>query len=106
MVYAQDPGGSEAGEGDQDASSNEDALEMAHAILATLAWVIFFPLGAVLMRMLRAETTIWIHALVQLSSIAIITAAAGLGIKLAKETAQVRLHTLPNSIYSRVEPQY
>lgn len=71
--------------------SEEDSthFDLAHGIMASVAWVVFFPLGSVALRLIKTRNSIWIHAGIQGFSIALLTAALGTGILLAQRTDQV-----------------
>ena len=60
-------------------------VTIAHAVLAGLAWVIFFPLGGIIIRIFHSRHLIWIHAAVQVFSYAMFIAAVGTGIWLAQQ---------------------
>lgn len=65
-------------------------MVIAHGILMALAFVIFFPLGALTIRFLSVRHTIWIHAGAQVFAYSIAIAAFGLGVWIAVHTEQVR----------------
>ena len=88
VAYGQGGGGDSGGESD-DPPSYYDKVVKGHAILASVSWVIFFPLGAVLMRLLSNPNTVRIHAAIQLFSTMVFTAAVGMGIWLARTTQQL-----------------
>lgn len=69
--------------------SNYDTIVTAHAAISCLAWVIFFPLGAVITRYLTSPHTWLIHASIMSFSYAMFIASAGLGIWMAVVTQQV-----------------
>lgn len=56
---------------------------MAHGILAALAFVIFFPFGAIFMRIIPGRFAIVLHALTQLFAYTLYIAAVGMGIWMA-----------------------
>lgn len=60
-------------------------FRMVHGILATLAIVILFPSGAILMRLVPGRLAVWVHGAVQIISWVVFIVAAGLGIYLAQE---------------------
>jgi len=62
---------------------------MAHAVLGILAWVIFFPLGAVLVRLIKSPAAARIHGYVQVFALVLFIAGAGMGIWMAKTTQQL-----------------
>ncbi|KAL9620157.1 MAG: hypothetical protein Q9160_005272 [Pyrenula sp. 1 TL-2023] len=57
----------------------------AHAVLACLAWALFFPLGGIIIRILRSRHLVWLHAALQIFAYAMFTAAVGLGIWLVQQ---------------------
>ncbi|KAK5226945.1 hypothetical protein LTR99_005074 [Exophiala xenobiotica] len=68
-------------------------IVVAHAVLASLSWVIFFPLGAVLMRTMSSPNTIWVHAAIRGFTTIVFTAAVGMGIWMARVTHTHSLNT-------------
>lgn len=83
LASAQDDGGSSGGD-----SSN--TLELAHAIIASLTWVIFFPVGAIAIRLIRSSNAVWIHATIQGTTLLLLIASVVTGILLAQQSEQVR----------------
>ena len=65
------------------------AILVAHGVMASAAFVVLFPLGAVLVRLLHFRTLVWIHAAVQIFSYLVYAAGAGIGIWLAIEIDEV-----------------
>jgi hypothetical protein len=53
-----------------------------HGILAALAFVVLFPVGSILMRVVPGRFAIWVHAGAQVLGFGTYVAAAGLGIYL------------------------
>lgn len=51
---------------DNTSSSNRTTMILAHGILASLAFLILFPVGAILIRLASFPSLIWIHAGIQL----------------------------------------
>ena len=88
-----------------DANSNTDAssagsedggerakgrrIVIAHGVIMGLAFVIFFPLGALTIRLLSAPGTVWVHAGAQVFAYSMAIAGMGLGIWIAVKTQQV-----------------
>jgi len=61
---------------------------IAHAVLASLVWVIFIPSLAILLRLnLKAPIIVKLHAIGQIASYIIYIVAAGMGIWLAQQSA-------------------
>lgn len=64
-------------------------MRIAHAVLASCAFLVFFPFGGVMIRIWdprfeRYYSVVWAHALVQGVGYILFTAAAGMGIYMAK----------------------
>lgn len=63
---------------------------IAHAVFGSLAWVLFFPFGAAMIRLLsNAHTSFWVHAGIQIGTLGLLVVNAGTGIWMANETHQV-----------------
>jgi hypothetical protein len=60
-----------------------EAIRLAHGVIACLAFVIFFPLGAIFMRILPGRLSIIVHALFQLFAYVLYIIAFGLGVWMA-----------------------
>jgi len=58
---------------------------IAHGTLAALAFVIFFPAGAISIRLCSFPGIIWLHAAFQVFAYAVYLAAFGLGVYVANE---------------------
>lgn len=58
-------------------------IKTAHASSGTVAWVILFPIGAIVMAVSRSRAAIWIHAAIQLFGLALFTTNVGEGIWMA-----------------------
>jgi hypothetical protein len=71
-------------------------VRYAHASLGCLAWVIFFPAGAILVRVATFRGVVWWHAGLQAFAYALFVVNVGTGIWMSNETSQVRLvsHTV------------
>lgn len=68
-----------------------------HAVLASLVWVIFIPLLAILLRLnVKNPMVLRIHAVGQVLSYVIFIAAAGMGIWLAQQSASFGVWTDPH----------
>ncbi|THW57201.1 hypothetical protein D6D20_08156 [Aureobasidium pullulans] len=59
--------------------------QIAHGVLASLAFVIFFPFGAISIRLFSFRGLLWFHAIVQVLAYLIYIAAFGIGIYLATQ---------------------
>ena len=53
---------------------------IAHGVLMSLAVIVFFPLGGVLIRLLKHPSTARIHIALQLLGLAVLIAGFGLGL--------------------------
>ena len=58
-------------------------MARAHGSLASLAFLVFFPTGAILVRLASFPDLVWVHAALRVLSYVVFIAAAGLGIHLA-----------------------
>ncbi|KAG9640289.1 hypothetical protein KCU95_g17900, partial [Aureobasidium melanogenum] len=58
---------------------------IAHGVLASLAFVVFFPFGAISIRLFSFPGLVWFHAIVQVLAYLVFIAAFGLGIYLATQ---------------------
>lgn len=67
---------------------------IAHGIIMPLAFVIFFPLGALTIRLLSMPGTVWVHAGAQVFAYSMAIAGLGLGVWIAVNTQQVQ-STIP-----------
>ncbi|TID20742.1 integral membrane protein [Venturia nashicola] len=56
-----------------------EAIRLAHGVIACLAWVIFFPLGAIFIRILPGRLALVMHALFQLFAYILYIIAFALG---------------------------
>lgn len=71
------------------------AVQLAHGIMASLAFVIFFPIGGIIVRVFKVGNPVWIHAGTQAIGWLLFIAAFGLGCYLAQELSLVSLSLLP-----------
>lgn len=62
---------------------------IAHGVMAGLAFAVFFPLGAISIRLLSFPGLVWFHAGVQIFAYLFYTVAFGLGIYIAKDMESV-----------------
>lgn len=65
-------------------------MDMTHGILMGLAFVIFFPLGGLVIRLLSCRSLVWIHAGSQIFAYSLALAGFGIGVWLAIHTHNVR----------------
>ncbi|KAL8775921.1 MAG: hypothetical protein Q9194_003501 [Teloschistes cf. exilis] len=82
LTLSQEEGG-EMDEPSKKPSPVRETAEMTHGILMGIAFVIFFPAGAILIRLLRSPNAIWIHAATQLFAYTLALAGFGLGVYIA-----------------------
>ena len=61
------------------------SMTIAHGVLMSLAFVLFFPAGAVLVRVLTGKKTLWIHSGTQFFAFCIAIAGMGLGVWLVSK---------------------
>jgi hypothetical protein len=66
-------------------NSNTRTMLIAHAILASLAFVLLFPSGAIFIRLASFPGVVWLHAGFQIFAYIVYIAAFGLGVYLATE---------------------
>lgn len=62
---------------------------IAHGVLASLAFVIFFPFGAISIRLFSFPGLLWFHAIVQVVAYLLFISAFGIGIYLATQIHRV-----------------
>lgn len=91
-------GGSSSGSGNSDGNGGfgiasqfagfdiqkAETYRLAHGVLASLAFVLFFPVGAISIRIIPSRAAIWIHATFQLLAYVLYIAAFALGIWLVR----------------------
>ncbi|KAI1610459.1 hypothetical protein EDD36DRAFT_326645 [Exophiala viscosa] len=66
-----------------------NAVRIAHAVFGACAFLLFFPLGGTIMLISRHPNAVYIHAALQTFAYIIFTAAAGMGIWMAR-----KVHTM------------
>lgn len=80
-----------------------NAARVAHASIMSLAFVLFFPVGAIVIRLFSFTGLVWVHAATQIFAYAMAIVGLGLGVYIAlKPERQVRL--LPLSTRSICSP--
>lgn len=91
------PGSKDSGASDiADVIRKFKRARKAHAIVMSLAFVLLFPMGAIVIRIFSFDGLIWVHAGMQLVAYMMAIAGLGLGIHIAlKPERQVRPHFLP-----------
>ena len=71
-------------------AANYDNIKTAHASLGSAAWVFIFPLGAIIMALVR-HPRVWIfHAGLQIVGLIAITVGSAMGIWMARDQQEVR----------------
>ena len=73
------------------------SLATIHGSTMGLAFAIFMPLGAILIRFLRVKHIVLVHASCQLAGLALTIAGLGSGIRLAKIIGRVRSSPLQST---------
>lgn len=63
---------------------NYTTVRGVHATFVCLAWLLFFPMGSVLIRVLDSPNVVWIHATVQGTGYLLFMIGAGCGIWMAR----------------------
>ena len=82
-----DTSGSGGGDGGTPADVN--MVIMAHAVLAPVAFVLLFPMGAMIIRLLSFKGVVWLHAGWMVTTYMIVLAALGMGVWIAVVTQQL-----------------
>ncbi|GAB7353966.1 hypothetical protein MBLNU459_g4564t2 [Dothideomycetes sp. NU459] len=91
---------------DQQSPSEEaemNRLAIVHGVLMGLAFAVFFPLGAIVLRAFSFHGLVWFHAGWQAFAYAVALAAFGIGVYMAVETQQER--TSPADTEVCADPQ-
>jgi len=83
--------------------SRATTLRLAHGILAALAFVIFFPAGAISIRLINGKLALWMHVFFQVTAYLVYVAAFAIGIVLAKQF-EFGNFKLVSPSYSRPKP--
>jgi uncharacterized membrane protein len=65
---------------------------IAHGVLTSLAIILFFPIGGVLLRLLRGPNIVKIHITLQVLGLAVLLAGFGLGIWVQE---QIKIVSVP-----------
>jgi len=84
-------GGSSSGESSDGSKQTQHMRVVAHGIIMSLAFLIFFPFGALTIRFLSVKGTVWIHAASQLFAYALAIAGMGIGVWLAVTEQELNL---------------
>lgn len=70
-------------------AANYDKIKTAHASLGSATWVFLFPLGAIVMALVR-HPHVWIlHAGLQITGLLAITVGSAMGIWMARDQQEV-----------------
>jgi hypothetical protein len=69
--------------------SKLDMVIMAHAVLAPITFVLFFPIGAMIIRLLSFKGVVWLHAGWMVTTYIIVLGAMGMGVWIAVMTQQL-----------------
>ncbi|KAK3061934.1 hypothetical protein LTS18_005150, partial [Coniosporium uncinatum] len=77
--------------------SKAQTIRLAHGVLAALAFVVLFPVGGIIIRVVPSKAAIWIHAGFQVLAYLIYTAAFGLGVWMVREIQFPGFDMLSNS---------
>lgn len=65
--------------------SKATTLRLAHGVLAALAFVIFFPAGAISIRLINGKLALWMHVFFQVTAYLVYLAAFVIGVILARQ---------------------
>lgn len=65
--------------------SKATTLRLAHGVLAALAFVIFFPAGAISIRLINGKLALWMHVFFQVTAYLVYIAAFVIGVILARQ---------------------
>lgn len=94
-------GGDSAGEFEEEFEESE-LLAKAHGVMATIAFAILFPLGAIIIRALSFRGLVWVHAAVQVFSYIVALAVMGLGIFIVMHESHFSVWPPPlDSLFTR-----
>jgi len=81
--------GSSGSTSSNDPPANYNMVRMAHAILAPLAFVLFFPFGAIAIRIFKFRNLVYFHAGWMVLTYILVLASMGMGIWMGRETDQI-----------------
>ncbi|KAK5955337.1 hypothetical protein OHC33_004019 [Knufia fluminis] len=62
---------------------------IAHAVTMSVTWLLIFPLGGIIPRVMSDRRLVWVHAIMQMVGFWLTVGAAGMGIWMAKEIKQL-----------------
>ncbi|KAK7531576.1 uncharacterized protein J3D65DRAFT_638043 [Phyllosticta citribraziliensis] len=78
-------GANQLGQGFQAEIRRMRRIQTAHGVVACLAWAVFFPAGAISIRVFSFPGLVWFHAAMQIFSYGLYVAGFGLGVYLATQ---------------------
>lgn len=70
----------------------EAAVEKAHGVLGCLAFAFFFPVGAIILRLIPGRLAVWLHAAWQVFGWLAALTTLGMGVWLAKGTSYIETY--------------
>lgn len=65
-------------------------IRVAHAVLMSVVFLIVFPVGGIIQRLMRDESLVMVHAFLQMIGFWIVMIAGGMGIWMGVQIDQVR----------------
>ena len=78
-----------SGGGGSGIPADYDVVRMAHAIIAPIAFVLFFPFGAIAIRIMSFRNLVWLHAGWMVFTYIVVLASMGMGVWIAVATDQI-----------------
>ena len=75
-----------------DNSPSVQKKRIAHAVIMITVFVILFPSFALALRVFPSSTTVWVHAFLQLFTLALAIAGLGLGISMARDLQLIQTY--------------
>ncbi|KAK5731924.1 hypothetical protein LTR17_010999 [Elasticomyces elasticus] len=82
-------GGASSIDGVSQRQRQQERMQTAHAICASLAFVGLFPIGAIIIRVAGFKNLVWVHVATQTIALAVFVAAVGLGLYIATSGNQL-----------------
>ena len=83
-------GGSSGGD-----QQKRDRAVIAHGTTMSLAFVLFFPIGAIIIRLFNFRGLVWVHVATQISAYMVALAGLGLGVYIAVTPSSEKLVSSP-----------
>lgn len=71
-------------------------IRVAHAVMMSVVFLIVFPVGGIIQRLMRDESLVMVHAVLQMIGFWIVMMAGGLGIWMGVQIDQVRAFAREN----------